>query len=213
MYAFLVLEANTYFTIALGIVITIALLEIIGQLIGFSIGQVMDSAFDFDADISADSGIDAPEGGVAALASWLCLKKLPFLVWLIMFLTLFSITGLGLNYTGSVFMGSPVANWLSLFLAFIVATYLSHHLGGALAKIVPKEETSAISQQSFAGRLAQITIGTARKGTPAEAVFKDEFEQKHYVMVEPIDEEEFPQGSNVVLVAKENNSWLVTRFD
>ena len=211
MYAFLLLEANSFFTIALGVVAVIALMEIIGQLIGFSIGQVMDSAFDFDADM--DAGLDGPQGGFSALASWLCLKKLPFLVWLIMFLTLFAISGLVFNYLSLQLLGEIFAGWLAVTFALVFAIYTSHFLGGGLAKVVPKEETSAISQTSFSGRLAQITIGTARKGTPAEAVFKDEFEQKHYVMVEPIDNDEFPQGTNVVLVSKENNNWLVTRFD
>ena len=213
MYAFLFSDANTFFSIAIGIVCVIALLEVLGQLIGFSIGQLLDSSFGFDAELSTDSGVDAAQGNLAALASWLCLKRLPFLVWLIMFLTLFSISGYGSNYISFMLVDDFLPSFISASFAMANAMFLSHFLGSQLAKVIPKEETSAISQDSFSGRLAQITIGTARKGMPAEAVFKDEFEQKHYVMVEPIDDDEFCQGANVVLVTKQDKSWLVTRFD
>ncbi|WP_334313545.1 OB-fold-containig protein [Psychrosphaera algicola] len=78
---------------------------------------------------------------------------------------------------------------------------------------MPKEESSAVSKESFAGLLANITVGTAKLGQPAEAMIRDEFNQKHYVLVEPIEEDEFSQGENVVLVVKEGSRWLVTRFD
>ena len=213
MNAFLFSDANTYFSIAIGIVCVIGLLEVLGQLVGFSIGQLLDSSFDFDADVGSDTGVDAAQGSLAALTSWLCLNRLPFLVWLIMFLTFFSISGYGSNYVSLNLIGDFLPNFISFVFAMASALFLSHYFGKPLAKIVPKEETSAISQDSFSGRLAQITIGTARKGMPAEAVFKDEFDQKHYVMVEPIDDEEFNQGVNVVLVTKQENNWLVTRFD
>jgi len=213
MNAFLFAEANTYFSIAIGIVVVIAFLEIIGQLIGFSVGQLLDSSFDFDADVGTDTGVDAAQGSLAGLASWLCLKRLPFLVWLIMFLTLFAISGYLSNYFSLSLIDDFLPVVISIPFALASTLFLSHYLGEQLAKVVPKEESSAISQDSFSGRLAQITIGTARKGVPAEAVFKDEFEQKHYVMVEPMDDEEFSQGANVVLVTKQENNWLVTRFD
>jgi len=211
MYAFFMADANAYFAIALSIVIVIGVMEVLGQLVGLSVGELLDNSINIDSDVSIDGA--ASPGGMTQFVGWLGLRKLPFLVWLILFLTAFALAGYGINYIAFSVTSGLLPAVLTVPVALISAIITSHKLGGVLSKWIPKEQTSAISTDTFAGRLAQITLGTARKGMPAEAVFKDEFEQKHYVMVEPMDDEEFSQGDNVVLVAKENNNWLVTSFD
>lgn len=211
MYAFFAADANVYFAIAFSVVLIIGVMELLGQLIGISIGELLDNTINIDTEVSVDAG--ASPGGMTQFVGWLGLRKLPFLVWLILFFTAFAFTGFGANYLSINFASIFLPGFVSVPVAFFAALFLSHKFGGVLAKWIPKEETSAISTNTFAGRLAQITIGTAKKGMPAEAVFKDEFEQKHYVMVEPMDDEEFTQGDNVVLVTKEENNWLVTSFD
>jgi hypothetical protein len=66
---------------------------------------------------------------------------------------------------------------------------------------MPKDETDAVSEQSFIGRVAVITLGNASHGSPAEAKLKDQHGQMHYVMVEPdLPNEAFSQGTAVILV-------------
>lgn len=63
------------------------------------------------------------------------------------------------------------------------------------------------------GKVATITIGKASKGNAAQAMFKDDYNQKHYVMVEPEDENMFfSQGTTVVLMEKTANSWLAVEI-
>ena len=211
MTAFLFSDANSTYTIAIGIVLAIAALEIIGQFIGLSLGQLIDGALDLDMDVSPDAGVLS--GGLSSLLAWMGLNKVPFMVWLIIFLTSFALIGFTGNYLALTLISNPLPASLSAVIALMGGTYISHHLSTLIGRLIPKEQTSAVSKDSFSGMLAQITVGTARKGMPAEAVLKDEFDQKHYVLVEPIDEDEFTQGTKVVLVTKENNNWLVTRFD
>ena len=76
--------------------------------------------------------------------------------------------------------------------------------GGAVAKVMPKEETSAVSLNSLVGRVATITLGTASPGKPAQGKVRDEHGLEHYVMIEPdIADAAFEQGSEVLLVRSE----------
>jgi len=61
--------------------------------------------------------------------------------------------------------------------------------------------------------VAEITIGKASRGNPAEAKFTDHYSQPHFVLVEPFEDEElFAQGERVILVQKKQHSWLATRY-
>lgn len=203
MYDFITSSINSYFTIAISIVIVISVIEVAGQFVGLSIGQLLDSSIDLDSDTQS----------VGSLFGWLGIGKLPTLIWLILFLSLFSIAGYTINGVTYELSASFLNERVTQIGAFVFAIFSSKALAGPLARFIPQEETSAISQESFSGRLAQITIGTARRGMPAEAVFTDEHNQKHYVMVEPIEDEQFSKGTNVVLVEKQTNHWLVTNFE
>jgi hypothetical protein len=70
--------------------------------------------------------------------------------------------------------------------------------------VIPKDETEVVSENSFIGRVAVITLGEALRGKPAEAKLTDQFGQDHYLMVEPDQEiETFPQGTEVLIVRRQ----------
>ena len=64
-----------------------------------------------------------------------------------------------------------------------------------------RDETESVSEKTFIGRIAVVTLGKARVGSPAQAKLRDQHGQTHYVMVEPDQPgEEFPAGTDVLLV-------------
>ena len=68
MIAFALQGANLPFTIALGIMSAITLMEVLGALFGASISSAVDSLMpdadlDVDFDLDADADIDAPDIG------------------------------------------------------------------------------------------------------------------------------------------------------
>ena len=74
---------------------------------------------------------------------------------------------------------------------------------GLLARIIPKDETTAVSVQSLIGRAGVVITGTARVGMAAEVKVRDQHGNAHYLMVEPdVPEEEFEQGTEVLIVKK-----------
>ena len=101
--------------------------------------------------------------------------------------------------TGTLMHGMVVS--IPVFLVSLPAVRL---LGGIAAKIIPKDETDAVSERSFIGRTATIVLGTARAGSPAQAKLTDKNGTVHYVMVEPdVTGGQFETGDSVLLVSQE----------
>ncbi len=189
------------FTIALMIMATLAALEIAGLAFGMGLSGLLDSSLpDFDAD--AD-GPDLPDGAgaLSAFSAWLCIGRVPLLVLIVAFLTGFGFAGLiGQNaIKGMLGFYLPVP--LAAAGALAIALPVTRHLGLILARLVPKEETDAVSRDSFVGRIAVVIRGEATAGHPAEAKLKDKRGTVQYVLVEPDETgETFVQGAEVILI-------------
>jgi hypothetical protein len=212
MIEFILADINIGFAVALCSVLALAILEGIGMLIGLSMVNLLDHISPIDLDIDVDTDISV--GGLTPLLGWLCLNRLPLLVWLVLFLTSFGITGYTLNYILLNNFTINLSEFLIYGLSFMLSLYATHHIGVPLSRLLPKNESSAISNNSFNGLIATITIGTAKQDSPAEASLTDSFNQKHYVLVTPDnDNEEFNQGQQVVLVEKKESFWLAIKFN
>ena len=203
MLAFFLADFNLPYSLALTLVLGLAFIEGVGLLIGLSLGSLLDDLFSIDIDVDPE----LPSGGFTSVLGWLYFNQLPFLVWLLLFLSSFGIAGLTLNYIITL----PLI--ITLPITLLVAIFATRFLGRGIALIIPKNESSASSSSSFAGKVATVTVGKASKGNAAEAVLRDEFNQKHYVMVEPEEDSQiFNQGTQVVLIEKQKNSWIAVEF-
>ena len=198
-------DYNLLYSSALFFVLCLAMLEGVGLLIGLSLASALDDLLPIDLDVDTD--VPLSSGGLSAVLGWLYLHRLPFLVWLLLFLTSFAMAGLTVNYM------FVLPTLLSFPIALVIAIVNCRILGKKIAMVMPKNESSAISSHSFSGKVATITVGKASKGNAAEAVLHDEFKQKHYLLVEPeLQDQEFVQGTQVVLIEKLQNSWLAIEF-
>lgn len=205
MFSFFMADFNLLYSSSLFFVACLALLEGVGLLIGLSLTNALDDLLPIDLDVDAD--LTLSDGGLSVVLGWLYLHRLPFLVWMLLFLTSFGIAGLSINYMW------PLPTLLSFPIALVIAIFSCRILGKRIASIMPKNESSATSYHSFSGKIATITVGKARKGNAAEAVLHDEFNQKHYLLVEPEQQgQEFDKGTQVVLVEKIQHSWLAIEF-
>jgi len=172
------------FTVAIGIMFAIALLEGVGMLIGAGISNAIESVLpDIDFDIEAPDA--SGTGFFTKLLGWMYYGRVPVLVILVCFLTAFGLTGMTLQ----AFIHGAAGFYLPPLVAVAAALFASlpftRGFTALMARILPKDETSAITAEDFIGKSAVITLGTAKRGQPAEAKFTDRFGQTHYVMVEP----------------------------
>jgi hypothetical protein len=178
------------FSLAVALLIGVAVAEAVALLIGASplhwLGGDM-----------PDAPGNIPDGPLG----WLHFGRLPLLVILVLFLATFALAGFAVQFTArgitSVFLPLPAA----AAIAGVGAVFGVRVLGGALARIMPKDETTAVSDASLVGRVGSVVIGTARAGKPAQARVRDQHGTQHYVMVEPEEPDQaLEAGANVLLV-------------
>ncbi|MFA9480374.1 YqiJ family protein [Phycisphaerales bacterium AB-hyl4] len=224
MFEFLLATENLPFTIALGVMVLLGLLEGVTTVLGMGASSFLDAVLpdvDIDADLdintfdltTADGDLDlgdvASHGPVAKLMGWMHIGRVPVLILLALFLFAFGMAGLFVQMFAEGLTGMLLPAVLAVVPAFIAAMFVVHYTGMLLAKIIPKDETSAVGVDSFVGRVAQITLGTARRGSPAQAKLRDQHGQTHYVMVEPdSDDAVFDQGIHVLLVKRDGPRFL-----
>ena len=186
------------FTVALCVMLLICATEVLGMLFGLSAFGLVDKLMpEIDADVDGDVAAD---GFGSGLLNWLCVGRVPALVLVVAFLTAFGFAGFVLQSSTHWMLGSylplPIASAGAVFLALPPTRWLA--LG--FAKVMPKEETEAVSTRSFVGKVAVVIGGVARRDVPAQAKLRDVHGQTHYVLVEPDEPDQaFEQGTEVIL--------------
>ncbi|MEW5687356.1 MAG: OB-fold-containig protein [Pseudomonadota bacterium] len=196
MLEFLLSGDNAAFVAALALMLLIGLAE----LVGLGSGLVPDA--DLDADL---------DGG-ASLLQWLNVGRLPLLMLLVVLLLVFGLSGLVLQRLADAVIGRPAPWFLAVPLALAAAIPATRASGRALARFLPRDETTAVSRDSLVGRIAVIVTGEAAPGSPAQARTRDIHDQPHYVMVEPdTADETFAEGETVVLVRQAGATFFAVR--
>ncbi|MBN9669673.1 YqiJ family protein [Roseibium aggregatum] len=230
MFDFILAQQNTPFAVALGLMIAIALAEGVGTLMGLGLSSMIDSLLpdfdlpdmdvpdldgpEFDGDVSAGAlqgdlevastttGASAAGQGVfSQMLAWLCFGRVPALIILVIFFTGFGLAGYVLQSLVQSVSGWLLPGVVASAAAFAGALPLTRVTALGLSKVMPKEESDAVSRATFVGKPALIVQGHARKGLPAQARLKDARGQSHYVFVEPdIEDEVLEQGTEVIIV-------------
>lgn len=179
------------FGVAACIMIGLAIVECLGLLAAVSPSQFLDNLVSH-----------APDSLEGALG-WLHVGKVPMLILLIFFLLGFSVSGYGIQIVVHNATAVYLPSWLAAIPAGLTGIGAVRVLGGLLARIIPKDETTAVPSASLIGRAGVIVTGTARAGVAAEVRIHDQHGNTHYLMVEPdLPEESFGQGTEVLIVKK-----------
>ena len=105
------------------------------------------------------------------------------------------------------------ARWLITLLAVIAGLFFTTRFGTFIARLLPKQESSATTADELVGTVGHITVGVARQNSPAEGKFIDAHGQPHYLLVEPLEpDEQFSQGEKILLIQKRDYRWLASRY-
>lgn len=209
MYEFFVSVNNQPYTFGLLFIIGLALLEGVGLLVGLSVMSWLDELTPFDIDINADANATSVPG-LTAFLGWICLSRLPLLIWLILFITCFVISGFSLNYFWLTISQSLLWITVSLPLSLLIAMFGTHFFGNQLVKIMPTTSSDAVSEFSFSGVVAELTQNGCARGKPVEAIFIDSNGTAQQVLVELMNNNvTLNKGDKVVLSeADERGIWL-----
>ncbi len=190
MLDFFLAPENLPFSVALLVMLLIGLVEAIGLGAGAA-----------HLDVHADGDTD--------LLGWLGLGEVPLLILIVVFLALFGMIGITIQQVAAALAGVPMAPWNAAALAFVASLPLLGVSARALARILPRDETTAVGLDNLLGKRATVTVGVARRGSPAQARVRDVHGQVHHVMMEPNgDQDAVAQGETVLLVRREGNLFI-----
>lgn len=191
MFDFLLAPENLPFAVALLLMLMIGAVEAVG--LGASAAHL---------DVGADS-----DGG--DLLGWLGIGQVPLLVTLVVLLALFGMIGIGVQQLAEALLGAPLSPWLASAAALVGALPLLGVATAGIARVMPSDETTAVSLDSLVGKRAEVTVGSARRGSPAQARVRDVHGQAHYVMIEPVsDDHAIGAGETVLLVRREGGIFI-----
>jgi len=211
MWEFLNASYNLPFVLSLAIMLGLFVLEALSMIIGLGFSQLLDQVvpeLDVDIDMDADIDLDGLDGGFESglhkFFAWLCPGKIPSLVLFTVFLTTYGLLGLTMQWLSLQSLQIALSPLLAAPLVFFVTLPVMKQINRGIYPLLPKDETSAICHTEFIGLQAVITLGNATKGKPAKARLTDRFDQNHYLMVHP-DQEDIvlKQGSEVIIIAQE----------
>src|SRR5260221_13354254 len=78
-----------------------------------------------------------------------------------------------------------------------------------LARIIPRDETYAVSDADFVGKVAEVAIGPLDQGLPGRVRLKDVFGNWHSVPARASpDSSSLPVGASVLLVDRDAKSFI-----
>ena len=125
---------NLPFAVSLALMLLLALVQIAG------VAHLLGDHGDADVD-GGDLDVDA------GLLSLMGIGRLPFLMWLMLFLTVFGLVGLSGQQLIASFIGGTLNPWLAAPLAALAAFPLTGLITRPLAAIMPRDETTAVSDR------------------------------------------------------------------
>ncbi|QOC21715.1 DUF1449 family protein [Wenzhouxiangella sp. AB-CW3] len=190
------------FVIAAIIVALIALLEIVSAVFGLAISSVLD---DFLPGLDIDGDADA------GMLSWLGFGHAPFLVVLIVILSVFSVAGILIQALALGWLGWALWPALAVVIALGISLPLAGWLSRRLAWLIPSVESSGIHRDELVGRSGRITLGTATGERTAEAEVVDPNGLRHWIRVRAERGETIEPGAEVRIIERESRSLFVAR--
>lgn len=212
MTPFLTAASNLPFTVALGLMLVLVLVELVGFLAGVGLSDWLHGHVPDLTD--ADGAEVAGESFAGRFIGWLGIGRVPALIVLAVFLTCFGLLGLTLQAFAVALTGGLLSAFLAAPLAFIAALPCVRIGSLLLGRVLPRDETQVASRRSLVGHVATIVLGQARAGSPAQAKVRDDAGQMQYVMVEPDSiDDAFGPGDAVLLVAQHGAGFRARRAD
>lgn len=200
------------FSLALALLFGLLAIEVVAALVGgtlLGLGGEAEFDLDFDAGLDGADAIDiadavdvdlaeAPElDAPTGAGDWLGISKAPTMVWVAALLLAFGLTGLIVQSLTGAFLPAG----LTAIGAGVVGVAFAKRFAKGFDRLIPKSESSALSERSLGRRKGVVSQGTAARGKPAEVRVVDGHGNTHYLRAEPSrDDDTIPQGTEVLVI-------------
>jgi hypothetical protein len=187
------------FAIAAGIMLALGGIELLTMLVGFSISELLGKDFAVEAD---------NDSGLGGMFLWINAGRLPLLILIILALGIFSIAGFflqSLAHGAGLSVPAPIA----ALAAAAVSLPAIRATSRGIARIIPRDETYAVDNADFVGKVAEVSVGPLDQGLPGRVRLKDVFGNWHSLVARASpDSVPLPVGASVLLVDRDAKSFI-----
>ena len=187
------------FAVAAAIMVVLGGLELLTTLVGLSISELIGH----DVAVDADS-----HTGIGGLFLWINAGRVPLLILIILALGVFSIEGFLLQGIAHA-VGTALPAAIAALAAAAGSIPVIRVASRGLARIIPRDETYAVSDADFVGKVAVVAIGPLDQGLPGRVRLKDVFGNWHTVSARASpDSQALLVGASVLLVDRDARSFV-----
>ncbi|MGU3496131.1 OB-fold-containig protein [Xanthobacteraceae bacterium A53D] len=180
------------FWLALMVVAGLGLVELVSVLLGASASGLLDDGLGYH-------GPDHSEAGVlGGWMSWLNAGGVPLLVLAVILLSAFAAIGFALQSVAAGIL-TPLPLILAVPASFALALPLTRWSSRGVARIIPRDETSAVKQADLIGRLGTVTLGPLDQGKPGSVRVRDSHGNIHLLRATAADGHVIETGALVII--------------
>jgi membrane protein implicated in regulation of membrane protease activity len=195
--------------IVAGLVMTgLVAIETISLVAGFSLSHFIEQGFESEAfgGYHANTG---ETGFIGGLMGWINAGRVPLLIVIITWLAAFAVAGFMLQtLAASLLAPLPVA--VAGLIAFCLAAPATRFTTRLVSRIVPHDETYAVSDADLIGRVAEVTLGPLDQGPAGRVKVRDIHGNWHFPMARLADgHDPIPVGAQALLVDRSGTTFLV----
>ncbi len=178
---------------ALLVVAGLGFVELVSMLLGVSASGLLDQGLGHHGPGDAEGGL------LGGWMSWLNAGGVPILVLAVLLLSAFAVSGFLIQS-----LAASIVQPLPLFaagpLALLVSVPVTRWLSRGLARIMPRDESNAVSQTSFIGLMGVVTIGPLDQGQPGMVRVKDPYDNIHTLRTQAAPGYVIETGASVIIV-------------
>jgi hypothetical protein len=187
------------FAVAAAIMVALGGIEVLTTMVGLSISELIGH------DVSVEAG---QHGGLGGLFLWINAGRLPLLILLILVLGVFSIGGFLLQGVAHV-LGFVIPVSVAVLAAVAGSLPVIRTTSRGLARIIPRDETYAVNDADFVGKIATVVVGPLDQGLPGRVRLKDVFGNWHTVSARAShDSPDLAVGASVLLVDRDARGFI-----
>ncbi|CAH1657108.1 MULTISPECIES: OB-fold-containig protein [unclassified Chelatococcus] len=189
-----IIQPGTWpFWLALFVVAGLGLVELISVLLGASASGLLDEGFSHHGPGDHEAGL------LGGWMSWLNAGGVPLLVLAVILLSTFAAFGFAIQGVAkAVFLPLPLI--VAVPGALAAAAPTTRWISRGIARIIPRDETSALSQLDFIGLVGTVTIGPLDQGNPGSVRVKDRHDNIHALRTRAAPGHIIATGALVVIV-------------
>ncbi|KQP33148.1 hypothetical protein ASF27_16580 [Methylobacterium sp. Leaf102] len=187
------------FTVVGGIMAGLVAVEAVALVIGHSVSGLVDQWFE----IEGGHGLGAEShhlGSPTTWLSWINIGRVPFLILLIVALAAFTVFGFAIQAVSDAVL-APLPAALAAVAALGLTVPTLRASTRTIARLIPRDETYAVDEDHFVGRIAEVTLGPLDQGAPGQVRVRDGHGNSHSLRARAApDRPAIPQGTHVLLV-------------